>query len=210
MIPTKPECYALQAEYFMRMPSKTHSDKVNKVAHYIAQALNSNNHSIDLKLMESSALLHDITKVHQSLTEAIRYGNDAWFEAQPELSKRRCCLIHQQWQDLKEEYGIDEYDRHPKSGGILLKNLGFTEVGAVVEQHNQPLVEISEAGILCYSDRIVGLDIVDLDTRFSYIAERYGQHIADELLQPTKELEKLILETSSLTFEDIQRDCSHG
>ena len=68
-IPSVEKCIKLMEEYEMPEHIKAHSFKVKDVAVYLAKELNKKGESLDVKLVETSALLHDLGKIHCVNTE---------------------------------------------------------------------------------------------------------------------------------------------
>jgi len=58
------ECLKMMDEYNMPQHIKNHSFKVRDISVYLANELNKKDLSLDVKLIEVSALLHDIGKIH--------------------------------------------------------------------------------------------------------------------------------------------------
>jgi uncharacterized protein len=90
---------------------------------------------------------------------------------------------------------------HAQEGGEIVTKLGFPELGYLVANHvyldqDHPL---DETMVVNYADKRVTHDqIVDLDSRFEYISERYGNGDPERLariqtgLQNAKRAENLI------------------
>ncbi len=85
-------------------------------------------------------------------------------------------LLH----DITKTRSIDTKELHSKTGGELLTELGYPEVGNIIRQHvildsyenDSP---VSEQEIVNYSDkRVLHAEIVSLDKRLEYIKIRYG------------------------------------
>jgi putative nucleotidyltransferase with HDIG domain len=85
-------------------------------------------------------------------------------------------LLH----DITKPRSLTTGENHAETGGELLRDLGFPELGRIVAQH--VLLERdstarfpTEAEIVNYADKRVLHDrIVSLDERMAYILERYG------------------------------------
>jgi putative nucleotidyltransferase with HDIG domain len=106
-------------------------------------------------------------------------------------------LLH----DITKTRSFETEENHALTGGQVLTDLGYPEVGDLVRQHvylddyseNQRL---SEALIINYADKRVLHDrIVSLDERMSYIQERYGTRLEHTgriqlLLEKSTALEK--------------------
>ena len=82
-------------------------------------------------------------------------------------------LLH----DISKTPCIGTTKLHAQEGGQLMTELGYPELGYLVANHvylseDHPL---DETMVVNYADkRVTHNQIVDLDSRFEYIAERYG------------------------------------
>jgi uncharacterized protein len=82
-------------------------------------------------------------------------------------------LVH----DISKTPCIGTTKLHAQEGGALITSLGYPELGYMVANHvylndDHPL---DETMVVNYADKRVTHDqIVDLDSRFAYIADRYG------------------------------------
>ncbi|MEA1969510.1 MAG: HDIG domain-containing protein [Thermodesulfobacteriota bacterium] len=139
-IPDKDECYELIDKMEMMPHIIDHSIMVQKAASVMCSHLKPFCKEINVELVKSAALLHDITKTRSFTT--------------------------------KEE--------HAKTGGQLLTDLGFHEVGDIIRQHvildSYSINEsVTEAEIVNYADkRVLHDQIVPLLQRLEYILEKYG------------------------------------
>jgi len=211
MIPTKERCLELQQEYNMFFNIRKHCQTVSNVSVYLGKALAKNNFIFNLDLIEASGYLHDITKSYHLVCEGFKLRGEE-FEKWKEFNQPLVPLPYEgiisQWEEIKNDLEITESEGHSQTAKKLLYSLGYGNVGDVVGKHNLPLVEISEAGILCYADRIVGFDkVVDIETRFDYVLKRYGLELVGRLKSKTLDLEKVLLTAADLEFKKIQRDC---
>ncbi|RME55402.1 HDIG domain-containing protein [Candidatus Woesearchaeota archaeon] len=204
MIPTEKECIELQNRFHMFENIKKHSAKVARVGVYVAQCLENNGYDVDVSIVNAAGLLHDITKAHQLVNEASRRNDYQQLEIYESLSPVPLNDVLQQWKDMCSLLNLNDDLIHPYSGAKLLSYLGFREISDIVEKHIEPLVEISNTGVICYADRLVGLNIVTLDERFDYIEQKYGNYT---LRRPSKELEKVLLSAAKIKFEDIKQNC---
>jgi uncharacterized protein len=109
-------------------------------------------------------------------------------------------LLH----DITKTRSIRTKERHDETGGMLLRELGFAEIGAIVEQHvylrriniQGPL---EEREIVFYADKRVMHDqIVSLDERLRDLVRRYGV---------TEEISGRIMDNKGLVIE-IERKIS--
>lgn len=82
-------------------------------------------------------------------------------------------LVH----DISKTPCIGTTKLHAQEGGALITSMGYPELGYLVANHvylndDHPL---DETMVVNYADKRVTHDqIVDLDSRFEYIADRYG------------------------------------
>jgi len=140
-----------------------HSLVVLQVALCLSDRLSTEGNRLDLDLIQSAALLHDITKTRS----------------------------------------FDTGENHAETAEAFLSEAGYPKVGRVVGQHVRLDVygedgPISEAEIVNYADKRVRHDqVVPLDARFDYIAQRYAKTPEDHqrirfLRQRTAEVGKRI------------------
>jgi uncharacterized protein len=89
---------------------------------------------------------------------------------------RSAALLH----DITKTRSFNTGEAHSETGGLLLKNLGYPEIGDIIRQHvildtfsdESP---ISEHEIVNYADkRVLHDQIVSLTRRLEYIKVRYG------------------------------------
>lgn len=85
-------------------------------------------------------------------------------------------LLH----DITKTRSFDTKELHSETGGIMLTQMGYPEIGNIIRQHvvldsyenNSP---VSEQEIVNYSDkRILHDQVVSLNRRLEYIKIRYG------------------------------------
>lgn len=87
-------------------------------------------------------------------------------------------LLH----DITKTRSFETDENHAQTGGQLLTDLGYVEVGNLVRQHVRlddysDDQSLSEAVVINYADKRVLHDrIVSLDKRMNYITERYGKN----------------------------------
>jgi putative nucleotidyltransferase with HDIG domain len=100
-------------------------------------------------------------------------------------------LLH----DITKTRSIETKERHAMSGGILLRELGFTDVAEIVEQHVHleninKYGKLEEKEIVYYADKRVMHDhIVTVEERLRDLAQRYGS---------IKEIKNLIFESKEM------------
>lgn len=121
-------------------------------------------------------------------------------------------LLH----DVTKTRSFETAENHAQTGGQLLTDLGYAEVGNLVRQHVRlddysEDQSLSEAMVINYADKRVLHDrIVSLDERMSYIMDRYGKNPElrqkiQMLLEKTKALEKKIFSHLSFQPYDLHR-----
>lgn len=90
----------------------------------------------------------------------------------------RAALLH----DITKTRSFQTHEMHSDTGGLLLSDMGYPEVGAIIRQHvlldhydsDSP---VSEEEIVNYADKRVLHDkVVTLPQRLEYIKERYGKN----------------------------------
>ncbi len=85
-------------------------------------------------------------------------------------------LLH----DITKTRALETKESHDRTGGTLLRELGFPRVGEIVEQHViltgfDPEATLSEREIVNYADKRVMHDrVVSLDERVEDLILRYG------------------------------------
>ena len=163
--PTVPECYKLMKE-LAELPLNIilHSEKVAKVAIFLARKLKEKGEKIDVDLVMSSALLHDIAK-------PIDFKN---FTTNPDFTiekPKEEQLI--KWKELKEEFdgmkheeaGAKLLSKHPKIAKVILAHIYFN----VKEGFNS-----WEEKLIYYADKTVKHDkIVGVKKRLEDGHKRY-------------------------------------
>ena len=119
-------------------------------------------------------------------------------------------LLH----DITKTRSFETEENHALTGGQILADFGYPQVGDLVRQHvrldDYPEHQIlSEAVIVNYADKRVLHDrVVSLEERMSYIQERYGhrpehRHRIQLLWQKTAALEKQIFNGLPFSPDDL-------
>ena len=119
-------------------------------------------------------------------------------------------LLH----DITKTRSFETEENHALTGGQVLTDLGYPEIGNLVRQHVRldnysDHKSLSEAVIINYSDKRVLHDrIVSLDERMRYIQERYGLRPEHRqrirlLWQKTEDLEKQIFSYLPFSPNDL-------
>ncbi len=114
---------------------------------------------------------------------------------------RAAAILH----DITKTRSFETGEDHALTGGQLLADMGYPEVGSIIRQHvtldsNANARPPGEPEIVNYADKRVRHDkIVSLDKRMDYILHRYGKSPAhderiQELWRESRYLEKKIFD----------------
>jgi uncharacterized protein len=186
-----------------------------------------NSHSSDLKprvpsreeclaLMEEQSMLSNIrshslqvARVAQVLAAHLPSSNPPLDLALLEAG----ALLH----DIAKTECLKTKKKHTEIGANFLRTRGYPEVAEIVAQHvnldegqsrNQRITEIA---LVHYADkRVLHDEIVDLETRFHYLQERYGRTPEDQqriaaLLESSLKQEKKIFRFLPFSPTDIRQ-----
>ena len=173
-LPSVRECFCMIREMKMMDHIIDHSVMVSNVAVCIARSISQIQPEINLGLIRSASLLHDITKTRSFETGEV----------------------------------------HSETGGALMREKGFPEIGEIIRQHVVLDVcscksPVTESEIVNYADkRVLHDQVVSLARRLEYIRERYGGNpeLADRiqiLWDDTEALEKKLFNGISFTPEEL-------
>jgi len=119
-------------------------------------------------------------------------------------------LLH----DITKTRSFETEENHALTGGQVLTDFGYPQVGDLVRQHvylddYSEHQSISEAVIINYADKRVLHDrVVSLDERMSYIQERYGTRPEHKdriqlLWQKTTALEQQMFKDLPFSSDDL-------
>ena len=128
---------------------------------------------------------------------------------------RAAALLH----DITKTRSFKTGENHASTGGRLLEDLGYPEVGDVIRQHVRLDTysnsnHVIEAEIVNYADkRVVHNQVVSLVSRLEYVWGRYGKTSKDQerlmwLQEKTKSLECKLFQHLPFTPEDLPRHLS--
>ncbi|MCF8091063.1 MAG: HD domain-containing protein [Desulfotignum sp.] len=120
-------------------------------------------------------------------------------------------LLH----DITKTRSFDTGELHSETGGKLLENLGYPEVGNIIRQHVildvcKETAPISEQEIVNYADkRVLHDSVVSLSRRLAYIRVKYGnqnsmQDRIDMMWKMTVALEKKLFRQISFLPAQLQ------
>jgi hypothetical protein len=116
--------------------------------------------------------------------------------------------------DITKTRSFKTKENHAETGGQLITELGYAEVGSLVRQHVRldeypRRVSLGEAQIINYADkRVLHEKVVSLGKRAEYILEKYTKVPEDRqrvhrLWQKTREIEDEIFGALSFSPEDL-------
>ena len=126
-------------------------------------------------------------------------------------------LLH----DITKTRSFATRENHAESGGELLAELGFPDVGDIVRQHVKldaypGDARFSEAEVVNYADkRVLHDQVVPLDRRMRYIVERYCHGEADRrrvgwLWEKTRGLEARLFRCLPFSAVELERRVADG
>ena len=180
-IPTKDQCYQMMGEMQMMDHIVVHSLQVCRVATFLTEHLNKQNYGLNFDLIQSAALLHDITKTRSFKTRedhALTGGEHLSNGGYPAIGN----LIRQHV--VMDQYSVD---------------------GTILEAE---VLNYSDKRVL--HDQIVGLDrrmdyIVD---RYGETPAHREQILV--LCQKTRELENKLFKNLSFAPDNLARLIPHN
>jgi uncharacterized protein len=118
--------------------------------------------------------------------------------------------------DITKTRSFETHENHAETGGRLIADLGYPEVGRIIAQHvyleldfSSATDHLTEAAIVNYADKRVLHDrIAPLSSRMTYILEKYGrsQELKREILlnwEKTKRLEARLFTRLPFAPDDI-------
>lgn len=187
------------------MHVREHQRQVAKVALQIGKALAKKNILIDLNMINTACLLHDMSRV----VDFLRLDKTQFTE---EITDEKW----EKWQDLREQFkGMSHAD---VAAGALLED-GYNKTAELVRLHQSTAIieepekfSILEIAIVYYADkRVKHEEIVNIEERFRDGRERYGDHDDEEqkelhlqVEQATLELEKQLFDLIDISPRDIK------
>ena len=130
-------------------------------------------------------IIHDMEMMDHIIDHSIMVGNVALClgralkKTSPGLNielTTAAALLH----DITKTRSFATGELHSKTGGALIRKMGYPEVGDIIRQHvmldhSGPDAPVSEEEIVNYADKRVLHDrVVSLDRRLEYIRVHYG------------------------------------
>lgn len=118
-------------------------------------------------------------------------------------------LLH----DITKTRSFETGEIHSQTGGDLMDELGYPEVGKIIRQHVildhlDKEESVSEHEIVNYADkRVLHDQVVSLDRRLAYIKVRYGKN--PEFRQRINQMWELTLDLESKLFRNLTFSPAH-
>ncbi len=163
-LPTEQQCLDYFEQFAVPENIKAHCLTVQQVAVFLAEKLQKQGEEIDVQLVRTAALLHDLFKmVSIKSIEPTPYHLH-------NFSEREIAM----WKKLRQEHE----GKHESDVAYEFFKEDFPELARVLLQEGNPyLRERSMAdALLLYADyRVLKTDIVTLNERFAYLEETYHQ-----------------------------------
>ena len=134
------------------------------------------------KLIEKMEMMDHIIAHSVMVSKVTRFLCSRLTTSSPAIDVRlatRAALLH----DITKTRSFKTHEIHSKTGGQLLSDMGYPEIGNIIRQHvlldrYEERTTICESEIVNYSDKRVLHDrIVPLKERLAYIKERYGSNL---------------------------------
>jgi predicted hydrolase (HD superfamily) len=155
-LPTEQECYALLKEHDAEGAVLQHSENVRKIAVFLARMLKEAGESVDIDLVDRSALLHDLHKIEE-ITEV--RDNGITLDDVKRHEDRTYDLLKDKYPELAEVIRKHKY--------ILILEEGL---------------DTWEQKLIYYADkRVAPYGIVSLDERLKEGHKRYSKIQSKEL-----------------------------
>ncbi|MHA1794393.1 MAG: HD domain-containing protein [Promethearchaeota archaeon] len=178
-IPTKSKIKELYQKYKTPVHIQAHMEAVSRFAGILSRALKKNHHDVNIKIIHSASLLHDIGKIFQ-------------------LDKQYWHLIADIIPNIKNLH-------HAEIGKIILEYEGYPEIGRLVRFHvgsifvarPELFVNLEEKVVLLSDLRILETRVCSLEERMDYIEHRYGL-IYGKGRRMLKELERNIFNLANI------------
>lgn len=165
------------------------------------------------RLMAEMGMLHNIRRHSLQVCRVALYLTDGLSFSGIRLDRDLvavAALLH----DITKTRSLRTQENHARSGGDLLTQMGYPDVGAIIAQHVRlqgydPIGGLREEEIVNYADkRVLNDRIVSLPDRMHYILERYGatpdrQGCIRDVWLLTEELERKIFRELSVDPDDL-------
>ncbi len=157
--------------------------------------------------MRPNIVEHSIQVMHVSLAITDNLKNGVTVNRNLVIA---AALLH----DITKTRSLETNERHDLSGGELLREMGFTSIAEIVEQHVvlqnlNPQGRLEEREIIYYADKRVMHDkIVSIDERVHDLLQRYGN--GEEIRSLICQNKNLILTVESKIASFMKTDINHA
>lgn len=201
-VPTPEQIRKLFQEFHTPAHVAEHCGMVERVSLFLGKKLKEGGVSIDLELLKSAALLHDIVRIVD-----FRVFEPEKFPFPFTVDDRTC------WENLRAQYAGRH---HAEVAAEILRQRGFPEIAEVIQKHR--FLQIAEGfnsweeKILYYADkRVKHHDIVPLkerlaDGRKRNAPESIGLENTESLDQKVFALEEEICRATRIRPEELTTD----
>jgi putative nucleotidyltransferase with HDIG domain len=200
-LPTRKECLALLAEYHVPPHIVSHSRAVAKLAVFLAHRLNEKGAAIDVTLLETACLLHDLLRVHD-----FKESDFNRFERTlPKEEKPKCQRFRIKYKTSSHEDAA--YDILREQFPTLALTIKRHRYMALLDEKEKP--DSWEEKLLYYADkRVMHEKIVPLKERLAEGHKRnvflHGSEAQSKI--NTAKVDPLIYEMEKEIFEKIELD----
>ncbi|MBU0727399.1 tRNA (adenosine(37)-N6)-threonylcarbamoyltransferase complex ATPase subunit type 1 TsaE [Patescibacteria group bacterium] len=185
-------------EWSCPMHVRAHIKQVSSVAMQIAQQYVTEGEIVNLNLLYTAAMLHDLTRI----CDFHKLDKDLFNE---DISDGK-------WNKWKEQRKKWEGIHHADIAFEFFNGLGYSKTAELIRIHKSRIIaeepevlNTLEKKIMYYADKRVKHDeIVDLDERFRDGWERYGQYNDTQTRQLFEKIEKLTHELQNELFDGIE------
>lgn len=116
--PTQEKCLELIKKYEMTENIIAHSEKVRKVANFIAKKINENGKKVNIEAVDKGALLHDLMKIH-----CIKNDCKHAIEAEKVLAKEG----YEEFGKLLRMHGLEEVNKFNEKTPIEAKIIWYAD-----------------------------------------------------------------------------------
>jgi len=199
-LPTRKECLAILAEYHVPPHMVNHCQAVAKLAVFLAQRLNENGEAVDVTLLESAGLLHDLMRVFD-----FQQADYNQFERNlPAGEKAKWHRLRAKYKAMTHEDAA--YDELKEKYPVLALTIKRHRYMAMLDEKDRP--KTWEEKLLYYADmRVMHDEIVPLKQRlaeghkrnvFSHGSEAQSKINTGKVDPMIEEMEKEIFEKIGL------------
>ena len=200
-LPTEEQCLQYFDQYKVPQNIKDHCLNVQKIAVFIAKKLKEKGININLDLVSSAALLHDLFK----MVTIVSIGTNKFHQqvfSEEELIMRK---------ELMEKYP----DMHEGEVSYLVFKDNYPELAVALRDMSNPEKESKswEELIAHYADgRIFQNKVVDLQERFSYLVKAYPEKtdVFKKNYQELSNFENRMKEITGLQPDQLAEEISDG